>query len=63
MTTLGRREECLRNLSEKEHLRMLRAHQMRSRSFPAPPEAPWAKTGPNLAGGGCLVYTTSWIGE
>ena len=49
--------------SEKEHLRMLRAHQMRNRSFPAPPEAPWAKTGPDLPGGGCLVYTTSWIGE
>jgi putative transposase len=25
-------------------------HQMRNRSFPAPPEAPWAETGPNLAG-------------
>jgi hypothetical protein len=27
-----------------------------SLASPAPPEAPWAKTGPNLAGGGgCLV--------
>ncbi len=36
MTTLGRREKCLRNRSGKGHLRALRAHQMRK---PAPPGA------------------------
>ncbi len=28
--------------------------------LPAPLEAPWTKTGLNLAGRGCLVYTASW---
>jgi Transposase DDE domain group 1 len=31
MTTLGRREKCPRNRSEKGHFRALRAHQMRIR--------------------------------
>ena len=34
MTTLGRREKCLRNRSGKGHLQALRAHQMRNRSLP-----------------------------
>jgi len=34
MTTLGRREKCLWNRSEKGHLRALRAHQMRNRPLP-----------------------------
>jgi hypothetical protein len=34
MTTLGRREKCLRNRCEKGHLRALRAHQVRNRSLP-----------------------------
>jgi hypothetical protein len=45
MTTLGRREKCLRNRSEKGHLRALRTHQMRKRPLPAPLETPWTKTG------------------
>jgi hypothetical protein len=43
MTTLGRREKCLRNRSEKGHFRALRAHQMRNRPLPAPLETPWTK--------------------
>ena len=43
MTTLGRREKCLRNRSGKGHLRALRAHQMRNRPLPAPLERPWTK--------------------
>jgi hypothetical protein len=31
MTTLGRREKCLRNRSEKGQVWALRAHQMRNR--------------------------------
>jgi hypothetical protein len=42
---------------------MLPAHQMRNLSFPASPETPWAKTGPNLPGEDAWVYTTGWIGE
>jgi hypothetical protein len=34
MTTLGRREKCLRNRCEKGHLRALRAHQVRNLSLP-----------------------------
>jgi len=40
MTTLGRRKKCLRNRSEKGHLRALRAHPMRNRPLPAPLETP-----------------------
>ena len=43
MTTLGRRERCLRNHSGKGHLRALRARQMRNRPLPAPLERPWSK--------------------
>ena len=35
-----RREKCLRNGSEKRHLRALRAHQMRNRPLAAPLETP-----------------------
>jgi hypothetical protein len=47
MTTLGRREKCLRNRSGKGHLRALRAHQMRNRPLPAPLETPWTQNRPN----------------
>jgi hypothetical protein len=45
MTTLERREKCLRNRSGKGHLRPLRAHQMRNQPLPAPLETRWTKTG------------------
>ena len=35
MTTLERREKCLRNGSRKGPLRALRAHQMRNRPLPS----------------------------
>jgi hypothetical protein len=44
MATLGRREKCPRNRSEKGHLRALRAHRMRNRHLPAPLETPWTNT-------------------
>jgi len=45
MTTLGQREECLRNHSEKAHFRALGARRTRNRPFPATLVAPWARTG------------------
>src|SRR5713101_1444979 len=63
MTTLERREKCLRNRSEKGHLRALRAHQMRNRPLPAPLETPWTKTGLDLAERGRPAYTGVGIGE
>ena len=44
MTTLGRREKCLRNRLEKGPLRALRAHRMRNRPLLVPLETPWTKT-------------------
>ena len=43
MTTLGRREKCLRNRSEKGYLRALRAHPMRNRPLP---RRRWKPRGP-----------------
>ena len=60
MTTLGRREKCLRNRSEKVQLPALRCPPGRNRPLPASLETQWTKTGLNLAGGGCPVYTASW---
>jgi hypothetical protein len=60
MTTLGRREKCLRNRSEKGPPRRCVARRRRNRPLPASLETQWTKTGLNLAGGGCLVYTASW---
>ena len=45
MTTLGRREKCLRNRSEKWHLQSSRARRTRNWPLPPPLERPWNKTG------------------
>ncbi len=60
MTTLGRREKCLRNRSEKGLSRRCVARRRRNPPLPASLETQWTKTGLTLAGGGCPVYTASW---
>ena len=63
MTTLGRREKCLRNRSEK---RASPGVALPAGGEPPPPGVAGNtvdQNRANLAGGGCLVYTTSWIGE
>src|ERR1700731_195982 len=60
MTTLGRREKCLRNRSEKGHLPTLRCPP---EAKPAAPGVAGNTVDQNRAkpcGGGCLVYTASW---
>ena len=57
MTTLGRREKCLRNRSEKK------ASPGVALPKPAPPGVAGNTVDQNRAkpcGGGCLVYTASW---
>ena len=57
MTTLGRREKCLRNRSEKK------ASPGVALPKPAPPGVAGNtvdQNRANLAGGGCPVYTASW---
>jgi hypothetical protein len=45
MTTLRRREQCLRNRAKKGHFKALRAHRRRNRPLPPSLETPWIKTG------------------
>ncbi len=47
LADLGRRKKCLRNRSEKAHLRALVPIQMRKRPLPVPLGIPWTNTGRN----------------
>ncbi len=60
MTTLGRREKCLRKRSGKGHLLALGARRTRNRPLSAPLMAPWTQTGQNLAAEGRSVYKATW---
>jgi hypothetical protein len=55
MTTLGRREKCHRNLSERGHLPALCCPPEAKPALPASLETQWTKTVLNLAEGGCPV--------
>jgi hypothetical protein len=60
MTTLRRRSSVCATARRKGYFKALRARRRRKRPLSASLETPWTETGPNLAGGGRLVYTASW---